>query len=120
MIRNVMEYIQIIREKETNKDGQKSRTTVTIDAEDIVAIGAVVVALAVVGAMIWGALPINKFTVGLASLSGAAAPIAQIIKARDKAPKRTPWIAWIIIVVLVVAFGLYAWATWGALAALFK
>lgn len=91
-----------------------------IGTEDIIAIGAVVVAVLVVAGMIWGGLPVNKYTVGLASISGAAAGIAQIIKAKDKHPKRTPWIEWIIIVVLVVAFGLYIWATWGTLVALFK
>lgn len=93
---------------------------VNIGTEDILAIGAVIVALMVVAAMIWGALPVNKYTVSLASFSGAAAPIAQIMKARGKHPKRTPWIEWIIIVVLVVAFGLYIWATRGALVAFLK
>jgi hypothetical protein len=115
-----LEYIQIIHTRKTSKDGEESKTSFRIDAEDIIAIGAVVVALIVVAGMIWASFPVNKYTIGLASASGATAPIAQITKAKGKHASRTPWIEWIIIVVLVVAFGLYVWATWGALLAAVK
>lgn len=53
-----------------------------IEPEDILAIGGVLVALLVVGGMIFGKLPINQYTYGLAGFSAAGAGIAKIVKVR--------------------------------------
>ena len=64
------------------KKGEETNTQLTIEAEDIVAIFAGVVAVMIVVAMIAGWVPINKITAGLASFSGAGVIIAKIVKAR--------------------------------------
>jgi hypothetical protein len=67
-------------------DGKKKqrKTSVSIDTEDIIAIFAGLVAVAFAVAMIAGWVPINKYTVGLASFSGIGAVIAKISKRRTK------------------------------------
>lgn len=60
----------------------------SVEPEDILAVGAVLVALLVIAGMIFGALPVNKYTYGLAGLSVAGAAIAKIVKARKGAPKK--------------------------------
>ncbi len=71
---------------ETDKDGNtKESKRGTIATEDIIAIGAVIVAVIMALAMVFGRVPINKYTVGLAGFSGAGAVIAKIVKARKPA-----------------------------------
>jgi hypothetical protein len=70
------------------KDGPKSKTKVTIDTEDIIAIVTGLVAILFAVAMIAGWAPINAATIGIATCSGAGTVIAEIIKARRK--RKTP------------------------------
>ena len=70
-------------EQSTKPDGSHlNRSSLSIDTEDIIAIGAIVVAVAISVAMIFGALPVNALTVGLAAFSGAGAAVAKIVKAK--------------------------------------
>jgi hypothetical protein len=74
------------------KDGPKSKTKVTIDTEDIIAIVTGLVAILFAVAMIVGWAPINAATIGIATCSGAGTVIAEIIKARGtrKTPAKKP------------------------------
>jgi uncharacterized RDD family membrane protein YckC len=90
-------------------DGRKRKTNIKVDAEDIIAAGAVIVALLFTCAMIFGRAPINSYTVGIVGFSGAGAAIAAIAKTRGKRVSRTPWIEWIVIVLLLFGFGAYVW-----------
>jgi hypothetical protein len=82
-------------------------TTLEFDPEDVIAIGAFVVAILFAVAMIFGAAPIDKYTVSIVGFSGAAAAIIGIIKARRAAGlswfERGVW----IIVVLALAVALW-------------
>jgi hypothetical protein len=71
-------------EFEQGHDGKNKKTKLTIDTEDIIAIGAVIVALIFAVAMVVGWIPINETTIGVASCSGAGAVIARIVKAKKK------------------------------------
>jgi hypothetical protein len=95
-------------------------TRIKIAPEDILALAAGIVAIALAIAMINGSLPINKYTVGLIGFTGSGAAIARITKARKNALGRTPWIEWLLIAVLIIGFGMYVWATRAWLFALFK
>ena len=76
------EKVQIdISSKKVGKK-KENKTSISIDTEDIIAIGAVLVAIMFAVAMIVGWVPINKYTVGLASFSGVGAVIAKIVKSR--------------------------------------
>jgi hypothetical protein len=66
----------------SEKNGRKHQTDLRVDPEDVIASGAVIVALIIAVAMVSQWLPINAYTVGMAACSGAAAAIAKIIKAR--------------------------------------
>ncbi len=94
-------------------DGNKRKTKLKIDPEDVIAIGTVLVAVIIAIGMVTGAVPINKYTAGIVAFSGSGAAIAGIVKSRKRKPTRTPWIEWIVILVLAVAFGAYVWASWG-------
>jgi len=69
---------------EHKNHGKESKTTFSIDTEDIIAIIAGLIALMFAVAMIAGWVPIDKSTIGLASFSGAGAVVAKIIQARNK------------------------------------
>jgi len=72
-------------EKTTEKkpDGTViERRSWNVSPEDILAIGAVLVALLVVAGMVVGKLPLNEYTYGLAGMSLAGAAIAKIVKAK--------------------------------------
>lgn len=74
---------------ETKPDGTViKRRSWSVSPEDILAIGAVLVALIVVAGMLIGKLPLNEYTYGLAGLSLAGAAIAKIVKARNGADKK--------------------------------
>ena len=77
--------------EQTSVPGKKhsARKKFTIDTEDIIAIGAAIVALVTILAIVAGWLPLNTFTVGLAGFSGAGAVIAGIIGARKKSVSDT-------------------------------
>jgi hypothetical protein len=97
----------------SERDGDKRKTNLKIDPEDIIAAGAVIVALIFAMAMVFGSVPINKYTVGIVGFSGAGAIVAGIVKARKGKTTGTPWHIWILIVLLLAAFGIYVWASWG-------
>lgn len=66
-------------------DGTKTHTKRwSMDTEDIIALGGVVVAIFTVIGMIIGWLPINNYTYGLAGLSAVTAGIAKFVKKRGK------------------------------------
>lgn len=72
-------------EEKKNEKGEVVKTTQTkigIDTEDIFVIGGIVVAIIFVLGMVFGAIPVNKLTVGVLGLSAVAAGTAKIIKAR--------------------------------------
>jgi len=71
---------------ETNKpDGSKQvKRKISIDTEDLIAIGGIAVAILVVIGMLAGVLPVNEYTAGLAGLSGVGGAIVKIVKARKK------------------------------------
>lgn len=64
------------------KNGRKHQTDLRVNPEDVIASGAVIVALIIAVAMVSQWLPINVYTVGTVACSGAGAAIAKIIKAR--------------------------------------
>jgi len=64
------------------------KRTWNVGPEDILAIGGVLVALLVVAGMIFGKLPINQYTYGLAGFSVVGAGIAKIVKARRGVSKK--------------------------------
>lgn len=69
----------------TDLDGKKKRTrSVKLDTEDVIAIGGVIVAVLVVLGMLTHFLPINKFTYGLAGLSGVTALVAKVAVPKGK------------------------------------
>lgn len=85
MDHNFLHYISFSSES----DGKKRRTRLKIDTEDIIAVFAGVIAIMFSVAMIAGWLPVDKYTVSLASLSAAGVAIAQITKARrGRAPQK--------------------------------
>jgi len=80
-----MQQITIRKSEEKKKDGSViTKGKWEISAEDIIAIGAVIVAILVVFGMIIGRLPINEYTYGLAGLSLAGSVVTEIIKTRKR------------------------------------
>ena len=76
--------IKLDRQETSKPDGSYSEhSSVSIGTEDIIAIGAVLLAVLVVIAMIAGWLPINKWTIGLAGFSAAGAAVSKIVKAKN-------------------------------------
>jgi hypothetical protein len=104
----------------SEQNGHKRKTNLKIDPEDIIAVGAVLIALIFAIAMVSGSVPINKYTVGIVGFSGGGAIIAGIVKARRGKATRTPWIEWALIAFLVVAFGVYVAVSWGWVATAFR
>jgi uncharacterized RDD family membrane protein YckC len=97
----------------SERDGDKRKIEFKIDPEDVIAAGAVFVALIFAVAIVFGSAPINKYTVGIVGFSGAGGIVAGIVKARRSKATKSPWLAWILIVLLLAAFGIYVWASWG-------
>ncbi len=64
------------------KSGRKHQTKISVDPEDVIAAGAVFVALIVAVAMVSQWVPINGYTVGIVACSGAGAVIAKLVRAR--------------------------------------
>jgi hypothetical protein len=64
----------------SEKSGRKHQTNLTVDPEDVIAAGAVIVALVVAVAMVSQWVPINGYTAG--ACSGAGAVIAKLVRAR--------------------------------------
>ena len=58
-------------------EGSTKLKKVSVSTEDIIAIGAVLVALLIVAGMMSGTLPINEYTYGLAGLSAVAGALAK-------------------------------------------
>jgi preprotein translocase subunit Sec61beta len=97
--------------------GRKRQTKVKVDPEDIIAAGGVLIALIIAVAMVFGSIPINKYTSGIVVLSGAGAAIAAIVKARKG--KASPWFErtiWILLLILAIAggVGIYVWLSQGS------
>jgi|SRR6516162_8399832 len=93
--------------------GRKQKTNVRVDIEDIIAIGAALIAFVFAVAMIFGAVPINKYTVAVVGLSGCSAIVTGIVRARRGKETRSPWLEraiWsLAILILATAFGFYVW-----------
>lgn len=73
---------------EKKKDGSEKKVRVKIDAEDIIAIAAGLVAIIMALGMVFGAIPVNELTIGVLSFSGVGAVIAKIVGARKKKQKQ--------------------------------
>jgi hypothetical protein len=116
--REVTHYLRLSIISE--QDGDKRKTSVSIDPEDIIAAGAVLVALLLGGGVVFGSVPLNKYTVAIVGFSGAGAIVAEIVKARKSKATRFAWHTWIFVVVLLAAFGIYVWASWGWVTAAIK
>jgi hypothetical protein len=85
------EKIEIERlkvETETTETRNETGTTVkrrwkfSAEAEDLVALFGGVIAVICAIAMAFGAMPVNKLTVGIVTFSGVGAAIAGIVKAK--------------------------------------
>jgi hypothetical protein len=84
-------------------------TDLKFDPEDLIALGAVIVAILMTAGMVFGSVPINKLTVGVAGFSGSGGIIIGIIKARGGGGTGKLWAA---LAILAFAFAAYVWATW--------
>jgi hypothetical protein len=62
--------------------GRKQRTNISVDPEDLIAAGAVIVALIFAVAMVSQWVPINGYTAGIVACSGAGAAIAKFVRSR--------------------------------------
>jgi hypothetical protein len=70
----------------SEKNGRKRQTDLRVDPADVIASGAVIVALIFLVAMVSQWLPVNAYTVGIVACSGAGFVIAKLIRAtRPKA-----------------------------------
>jgi Na+/H+ antiporter NhaC len=96
----------------SERNGNKRRTNVKIDPEDVLAAGGVMVALVFAWAMVSGSVPINRYTVAIVTLSGCGTAVAKIVKGRIR-KRNISWIPYAIIAALLLAFGAYVWATAG-------
>jgi hypothetical protein len=67
---------------------ERTKTTVEIDAEDIIAVWAGIVALLFGIGMLIGWIPINALTISVVSFSAVTPVIAQVVKARKSRTKR--------------------------------
>jgi hypothetical protein len=93
---------------ESQRKGNKRRTTIKIDPEDFLAVGGLLVALIFAVAMVSGSVPINHYTAAIVTFSACGSAIAKIIKNRVRT-KKSSWIPYAIIALLLVAFGIYIW-----------
>lgn len=66
----------------SEKNGRKRQTDPRVDPADVIASGAVIVALIFLVAMVSQWLPVNAYTVGIVACSGAGFVIAKLIRAR--------------------------------------
>ena len=66
----------------SEKNGRKRQTGLRVDPADVIASGAVIVALLCLVAMVSQSLPINAYTVGIVACSGAAFVVAKLVRAR--------------------------------------
>jgi hypothetical protein len=66
----------------SEKNGRKRQTDLRVDPADVIASGAVIVALIFLVAMVSQWLPVNAYTVGIVACSGAGFVIAKLIRAR--------------------------------------
>jgi hypothetical protein len=69
--------------KKAEKNGRMHQTDLKVDPVDVIASGAVVVALVFAVAMVSQWLSINAYTVGIVACSGAGFIIARLVKARQ-------------------------------------
>jgi hypothetical protein len=75
------ENFEFEKTDETTPDGSKKSTTKwALGTEDIVVLGGVAVAILVTLGMIFGVLPINNYTYGLAGLSAFTSLVVKIMK----------------------------------------
>ena len=63
-------------------NGRKRQAERKVASEDVIASGAVVVALLCLVAMVSQTLPINAYTVGIVACSAAAFVVAKLVRAR--------------------------------------
>jgi len=66
----------------SEKKGRKRQTNIGVDPVDVIASGAVIVALVFAVAMVSQWLPVNAYTMGIAVSCGAGFVIAKLMKAR--------------------------------------
>ena len=66
----------------SEKNGHKRQADLRVDPRDVIAAGAVIVALLFLVAMVSQWLPFNAYTVGIVACSGAGFVIAKLIRAR--------------------------------------
>jgi hypothetical protein len=66
----------------SEKNGGKRQADLRVDPRDVIASGAVIVALIFAVAMVSQWLPINAYTVGIVACSGAGFVIAKLIRRR--------------------------------------
>jgi hypothetical protein len=66
----------------SEKNSRKRQTDPRVDPEDVIASGAVVIALMFAVTIVSQWLPFNAYTIGMVACSGAAAAIAKFAKAR--------------------------------------
>jgi hypothetical protein len=91
----------------------------TVDADEIIAAacvviatGAIAIAAAFAVGMIFEWVPINKLTVPLTGVGGAAAGIALIAKTLKK-EARSVWFVVACLLFLALVLGAVAWLVWG-------
>jgi hypothetical protein len=70
------------RKVKSEKSGRKPHSNIGVDPEDLVAAGAVIVALIFAVAIAYQWVPVNAYTVGFVACSGAGAVIAKLVRAR--------------------------------------
>ena len=71
--------------KKSEKNGRKHQTGLGVDPVDVIASGAVIVALIFAVAIVSQRLPLNAYTLGIIACSGAGFIIAKLMK--PKRPK---------------------------------
>jgi hypothetical protein len=111
--RDLFHFLQIVTVFSDTAKGIERKTQLRVDPEDIIALVGALIAIIFTVAMVFGIVPINKYTTGIVSFSCIGAAVAAITKARNNKSKRTPWIERIAIVALLVVFGMYVWLSWG-------
>jgi hypothetical protein len=68
----------------SDKVGRRQRGNISVDPEDVIAAGAVIVALIFAVAMVFQWVTINVYTTGIVACAGAAAVIAKLVQARRR------------------------------------
>jgi hypothetical protein len=67
------------RDRDGNEEGGR-----TVDPEDIVAAGGVVVAVIIALGIVFQSVPLNVYSVGILGIAGAAGGVAKILQAKRK------------------------------------